>query len=190
MLPQAGLVRGSMAGVKGCRGLVAPVGAMRAAAASGPGPNAFDHAIAVALQIYMGLRVARLLPEPAAARRLAPAVARAGRPTARAHTNSWRRPLACASSSARAADGGGTAAAVGGGTLPAAAPPATAAVAAQVASSSSADVLSTAALRRFITERGIAAEVVPPLDGAAPPPGCCELKSLVFLAGGQPVVSD
>lgn len=140
----------------------------------------------------MGLRVARLLPEPAAARRLAAAVARAGRPTARAHSKSWRRTLGCASSSARAADGGGpaAAAAVGGGTLPAAGAPPTAAIAAQVASSSSADVLSTAALQRFIAERGIAAEVVPPLNGAAPPLGCCELKSLVFLAGGQPVVSD
>ena len=49
--------------------------------------------------------------------------------------------------------------------------------------------LSTSHLERFIAERGIAARVVPQLGGAPPPPGCCELKSLIFLADGQPIVS-
>lgn len=49
--------------------------------------------------------------------------------------------------------------------------------------------LGTDDLRRFIEQHGIAAAVVPPLNGALPPaPDCCEVKSLLFLADGQPLV--
>lgn len=154
-----------------------------------------DRAIAIGLRHTMGLRVARLLPAPAvAARRLAGA-GRPPLPSSRPLAHSWRGALACTCGSA-AADAADTAAAAAAASAAAALPP-TAASAAQAQAQPAINVLngislaalSTADLQRFISERGIAAEVVPPLQGAAPPPGCCELKSLVFLAGGQPVVS-
>lgn len=40
-----------------------------------------------------------------------------------------------------------------------------------------------------MAERGITGQVVPQLGGAPPPPNCCEVKSLVFLVDGQPIVS-
>jgi len=51
--------------------------------------------------------------------------------------------------------------------------------------------LGTADLERFMSLHGITAAVVPPLDGAPLPPGqlACEVKSLVFLADTQPIVS-
>lgn len=46
----------------------------------------------------------------------------------------------------------------------------------------------TADLRRYLLEHGVTATIVPPLNGAPPPPGCVEVKSLVYLVGGTPVV--
>jgi hypothetical protein len=49
--------------------------------------------------------------------------------------------------------------------------------------------LGTAHLQRFMSQHGIQGQIVPPLGGGAPPAGCCEAKSLVFLADEQPLVS-
>ena len=49
--------------------------------------------------------------------------------------------------------------------------------------------LGTEDLRRFMQQRGIAGAIVPALNGTPLPAGCCEVKSLVFLADGRPLVS-
>lgn len=48
--------------------------------------------------------------------------------------------------------------------------------------------LGTADLQRFMERHSIAGAVVPPLNGAPPPTGCCEVKSLVFVVDGRPLV--
>lgn len=141
--------------------------------------------IASSQTFVMGLRVARLLPAPAAAGRLAGTLARPPLPATTRQPHSWRGSLLHATSSSGADAAGTTAAAAVAATAPSVV---------QVASlpatpGGDAAVLSTADLQRFMAQRGIAAQVVPPLNGAPPPPACLELKSLVFLAGGQPLVS-
>lgn len=74
-------------------------------------------------------------------------------------------------------------------TVSAANPAATAGAAAHPASCNpDGNQLGTADLRRFLEQHGIAAAVVPALEGAPPPPGCVEVKSLVYLLGTQPLV--
>ena len=76
--------------------------------------------------------------------------------------------------------------------LPAAAAAATSDRSTATATASGADVdapLGTADLERFMSLQGITAAVVPPLNGGPLPLGCTEVKSLVFLAHTQPIVS-
>jgi hypothetical protein len=49
--------------------------------------------------------------------------------------------------------------------------------------------LGTVDLERFMSLQGITAAVVPPLNGGPLPQGSVEVKSLVFLAHTQPIVS-
>lgn len=50
--------------------------------------------------------------------------------------------------------------------------------------------LGTADLEAFCQQRGISAALVPALGGKPPPPGCVEVKSLLFLVNNHPVVSN
>jgi hypothetical protein len=49
--------------------------------------------------------------------------------------------------------------------------------------------LSPADLQAYMQQHSIVGAIVPPLNGAPAPPGCIEVKSLLFLVGSHPVVS-
>lgn len=67
---------------------------------------------------------------------------------------------------------------------------ATAATATAIEPADEEDVpLGSDGLQRYIELHGVAAEFVPPINGAPPPlPRCCELKTLVFLVDSHPIV--